>query len=78
LALFPIVSIEYQKEFAMEIIGSNPLFLAGLVGIAVLAVILIVARFIFKLTIKVFTIGCLGILLLSLLCAISVYLGGQQ
>ena len=62
----------------MEVIGSNPLFLAGLVGIAVLAVILIVARFIFKLTIKVFTIGCLGILLLSLLCAISVYLGGQQ
>lgn len=71
------MSIEHQKEFAMEILGINPLFLAGLVGIAVLAVILMVARFAFKLTIKVFTIGCLGILLLSLLCAASVYFSGQ-
>jgi hypothetical protein len=29
------------------------------------------------LTMKVFTIGCLGILLLSLLCAASVYISGQ-
>ncbi len=61
----------------MELIGINPLFLAGLGGIVVLAVIWLLVQFVFKLTIKVFTIGCLGILLLSLLCAASVYFGGR-
>jgi len=65
------------KELIMELIGINPLFLAGLGGIVVLAVIWLLVQFVFKLTIKVFTIGCLGILLLSLLCAASVYFGGR-
>ena len=53
------------------------LWLVALIGIAVVLVIWIVIQFVFKLTIKVFTIGCLGILLLSLLCAVSVYFGGR-
>jgi hypothetical protein len=59
------------KEVAME------LWLVALIGIAVVLVIWIVIQFVFKLTIKVFTVGCLGILLLGLLCAAATYFGGQ-
>ncbi|HLB48416.1 MAG TPA: hypothetical protein VJL59_15525 [Anaerolineales bacterium] len=48
-----------------------------LLGIAVVCILWIVANFVFKLTLKMFTIGCLGILLLGLLCALAVYFGGS-
>lgn len=47
------------------------------------ALVLIVAlawtalRFVLKLTMKVFTLGCVGILLLALLCAGLAYFGGR-
>jgi hypothetical protein len=48
-----------------------------LLGIAVVCILWIAANFVFKLTLKMFTIGCLGILLLGLLCAVAVYFGGS-
>lgn len=46
-----------------------------LLGIAIVCILWIVANFVFKLTLKMFTIGCLGILLLGLLCAAVTYFG---
>ena len=48
-----------------------------LLGIAVVCILWIAANFVFKLTLKMFTIGCLGIFLLGLLCAGAVYFGGS-
>lgn len=53
------------------------LWMMALIGVVVVAVVWTAIQFVFKLTMKVFTIGCLGILLLGLLCAASVYFGGQ-
>ncbi|MBM4424383.1 MAG: hypothetical protein FJ030_13510 [Chloroflexi bacterium] len=65
-------------------IGSFPLqegfnwmdLLLPLLGIAVVCILWIAAKLVLKLTIKVFTIGCLGILLLGLVCAAAAFFGG--
>jgi hypothetical protein len=48
-----------------------------LLGVAVICVIWIAANFMFKMTMKVFALGCLGIAFVGLLCAASVYFGGS-
>ena len=49
-----------------------------LIGIAVICVLRIAANFVFKLTMKVFALGCLGIVVLGMICAGVAYLGGGQ
>lgn len=60
----------------------SPIFAEGLswilwaaAGVVVLAAIWAVVQFVFKLTLKIFTLGCLGILLAGLLCAAAAYFG---
>lgn len=53
------------------------LWMMALIGVVVVAVVWTVIQFVFKLTIKIFTIGCLGILLLGLIFAAITYFGGQ-
>jgi len=48
-----------------------------LLGVAVICIIWIAANFVFKMTMKVFALGCLGIAFVGLLCAASVYFGGS-
>ena len=48
----------------------------ALAGIAIVCVIWIAANFVFKLTIKVFALGCLGIIVLGAICAIAAFLSG--
>jgi hypothetical protein len=40
----------------------------ALVGIAVLLVIWVVSNFVFKMTMKIFSLGCLGIVVVGLAC----------
>lgn len=40
----------------------------ALIGIAVLAVIWIAANFVMKMTMKIFTLGCLGIIVVGVAC----------
>ena len=47
-----------------------------LVGIAVVCVIWIAANFVLKMTMKVFALGCLGIIVLGAICAIAAFLSG--
>lgn len=60
-----------------DILGSLGWVLWAAVGVIVLAVIWAIVHFVFKLTMKIFAMGCLGILLLGLLCAIASYFGGR-
>lgn len=48
-----------------------------LLFIAALCVAWIVLHFAFKLTIKIFTIGCLGILASGAVCGLVMWLGGR-
>jgi len=47
---------------------------AALIGIAVLAVIWIAANFAFKMTMKIFSLGCLGIIVVGLACGAVAWL----
>jgi hypothetical protein len=50
--------------------GANWTYLViGLLGFAALCVVWIAAHFIFKLTMRIFTLGCLGILVVGAACA---------
>ncbi len=54
-------------------------WIAGIgVAILLLAVVWTVLRFALKLTLKVFTLGCLGIVLLGLGCAAISYFSGAS
>ena len=53
------------------------LWALALIGVAVVAVIWTVIQFVFKLTIRIFMVGCLGILLLGLIFAAVTYFGGR-
>ncbi len=48
----------------------------ALAGIAIVCVIWIAANFVLKLTIKVFALGCLGIIVLGAICAVAAFLSG--
>ena len=48
-----------------------------LLGIAVVCILWIAVNFVFKMTMKVFTLGCLGILLLGLAGAALIYFRGS-
>ena len=48
----------------------------ALVGIAVVCVIWIAANFVLKMTMKVFALGCLGIIVLGAICAAVAFLSG--
>jgi hypothetical protein len=59
-----------------DILASFGWVLWAAIGVVVLAVIWTVVQFVFKLTTKIFTLGCLGILLLGLLFAAASYFRG--
>lgn len=46
-------------------------------GVIILAVIWTLIQFVFKLTMKMFTLGCLGILIVGLLCGAVSFFGGR-
>jgi hypothetical protein len=48
----------------------------ALLGIAVLCVVWIVANFALKMTIKMFALGCLGILVVGVICAAVAWFSG--
>jgi len=48
----------------------------ALAGIAVVCVIWIAANFVLKMTMKVFALGCLGIIVLGAICAAVAFLSG--
>lgn len=55
--------------------GANPTYLIiALLGIAVLCVAWIAVHFLFKLTLRIFTLGCLGILVVGAVCSLAAWL----
>lgn len=47
-----------------------------LLGLALVCIVWMVASLAFRLTMRILVIGCLGILLLGLLCSVAAYFGG--
>ena len=47
-----------------------------LLGIALVCIVWMVASLVFRLTMRILVIGCLGILLLGLLCSVAAYFSG--
>jgi hypothetical protein len=60
-----------------DLLASYGWVLWAVAGVVVLAVVWTIVQFVFKLTTKMFTLGCLGILVLGLACGALSFFGGQ-
>jgi hypothetical protein len=47
-----------------------------LLGIALVCILWMAASFVFRLTMRILMVGCVGILLLGLVCSAAAYFGG--
>ncbi len=53
--------------------GSTPSWVTIIVGVVALAIIWFVVRTVLKITMKIFAIGCLGLLILSAIAFLLIY-----